>query len=142
MGSTALLTAEWVLSAPLLAIVAVGAFLWLRRRYIAQGRPLLLGALRTDVEPRWRLGLIRLRGERFEWFSVGGPRLGPEHTWSRQELDLGAPQPITEEIPGLAEAVCVTTGRPGAELALTPSTYTAILAWHESAPPGLGVNVV
>jgi hypothetical protein len=137
----ALLAVEWVLAVfVLLAVVSV-AYVWLRRRHIAQGRTLLVGAMRTSAEPRWRLGLIRLRGDRFEWFSVVGPRWGPERTWLRHDLDLGAPQRLTEEIPGLPGAVAVGTGRHETELALTPSTYTAVRAWHESSPPGFNVNV-
>lgn len=138
---TALHAAEWLVAAALLAMVLAAAFLWLRRRHIAQGRNLLFGGLRTQAAPRWRLGLIRLRGDQFEWFSVVGPGLGPEHTWVRHELDLGAPRPLAEEIPGLTEAVGVSTGHEGVDLAFSPSTYTAIRAWHESSPPGFNVNV-
>jgi hypothetical protein len=138
---TALHIAEWVMAACLATLVLAAAFLWLRRRHIAQGRNLLFGALRTTAEPRWRLGLIRLRGDQFEWFSVVGPRLRPEHTWIRHELDLGSPSPLGEDIPGLTDAVRVSTGHVGVELAFSPSTYTAVRAWHESSPPGFNVNV-
>lgn len=132
---------ELVVAACLVLVVGSLAFVWLRRRHIAQGRTLMLGAMRTSAEPRWRLGLIRLRGDRFEWFSVVGPRLGPERSWLRHDLDLGAPQRLTEVVAGLPDAVAVTTGRHEVELALTPSTYTAVRAWHESSPPGFNVNV-
>lgn len=132
---------ELVVGAVVALLVLSLAFLWLRRRHIGQGRPLLFCALRSEAEPRWRLGLVRFRGEKLEWFSVVGPRLGPERTWIRHELDLGVPRSIGDEIPGLAEAVAVPTGTSGAELAMQPASCTAIRAWHESSPPGLNVNV-
>lgn len=130
-----------LICAPLLVIAAV-AFVWFRRRYIAEGRPLLFCAFRSEAEPRWRLGLVRIRDDRLQWFSVAGPRLGPERSWIRHELDLGMPRRIDDEIPGLPEAVAVPTGSAGAELALHPASYTAIRAWNESSPPGFNVNRV
>lgn len=139
---TALLTAEWVLLAFFGLVVLSAAFIWFRRRHISQGRPLLVGALRSATKPRWRLGLIRFSGDRLEWFSVVGPALGPEQVWIRHELDLGAPEVLGEEIPGLPAAVSVSTGARNTWLALTPNTYTAVRSWHESSPPGFNVNVV
>ncbi len=132
---------ELVLLSVLLLLLASVAFIWLRRRFIAEGRPLLFCAMRTEAEPRWRLGLVRFRGDRLEWFSVAGPRVGPEQSWIRHQLDLGTPRRLDDEIPGLPEAVAVPTGTAGAELAMHPASYTAIRAWHESSPPGFNVNV-
>ena len=132
---------ELVFGAILLLLLVALAFLWLRRRYIGQGRLLLFCALRSEADPRWRLGLVRFRGDRLEWFSVVGPGWGPERTWIRHELDLGVPRDIGDEIAGLAEAVAVPTGTEGAELAMQPASSTAIRAWHESSPPGFNVLV-
>lgn len=133
--------AEVVLAGVIFLLVGSVAFMWLRRRYIGQGRPLLFCALRSEAEPRWRLGFVRFRGDLLEWFSVVGPRLGPERVWVRHELDLGVPRPAEDEIPGIPAAVAVPTGTRGAELAMSAATYTAVRAWHESSPPGFNVNV-
>ena len=122
-------------------IVLTLAFIWLRRKVIARGHDLILGAIRTPADPRWRLGLIRLRGDQFEWFSVVGPRMRSERSWARHDLDLGAPTPVDVDIPGIPGAVMVDTGRHQTELALSPPSYTAVRAWHESSPPGFNVNV-
>ena len=45
------------------------------------------------------------------------------------------------DIPGIPGAVMVDTGRHHTELALSPPSYTAVRAWHESSPPGFNVNV-
>ncbi|HOA67267.1 MAG TPA: DUF2550 family protein [Phycicoccus elongatus] len=138
---TALTTAELILAALLALIVLTLAFIWLRRKVIARGHDLILGAIRTTADPRWRLGLIRLRGDQFEWFSVVGPRMRSERSWARHDLDLGAPTPVDVDIPGIPGAVMVDTGRHQTELALSPPSYTAVRAWHESSPPGFNVNV-
>ena len=96
---TALTTAELILAALLALIVLTLAFIWLRRKVIARGHDLILGAIRTTADPRWRLGLIRLRGDQFEWFSVVGPRMRSERSWARHDLDLGAPSPVDVDIP-------------------------------------------
>lgn len=137
----ALETVELVVVTVVLLLAGSIAFVWLRRRYLAEGRPLLFCAVRTGAQPRWRLGFVRFRGDQLEWFSVVGPRMTPEQTWVRHELDPGPPMRLDEEIPGLPEAVAVPIGHAGTEFAVHPATYTAVRAWHESSPPGFNVNV-
>jgi hypothetical protein len=139
-----LVTTELILGSVALLALAFVAFVWLRRRYIAGGRQLMLCALRTEAEPRWRLGLARLSGDNLEWFSVVGPSLRPEQTWLRHEFDLGAPAPVPETIPGLppdAVAVSGQCGQANCSLAMSAAAYTALRAWLESSPPGFNVNV-
>ena len=141
---SALVTTEIVIGAALLAIIASAVFLWFRRRYIAGGLPLMLCALRTEASPRWRLGLVRLAGDGFEYFSVVGPSLRPVHRWVRHQLELSAPEPLAESVPGLpADAVQVsgTCGPTPCGLAFSPAVSTAVRAWMESSPPGFNVNV-
>lgn len=139
-----LVTAELILGS--IAVLAVGfvAFVWLRRRYIAAGSQLMLCALRTEAEPRWRLGLARLSGDHLQWFSVVGPSLRPERRWLRHELDLGVPTGVPETIPGLPPDAVAVSGECGpltCSLAMSSAAYTALRAWLESSPPGFNVNV-
>ena len=141
---TAFAAAELVLALVVLLVVGALTFVWARRRYISgDGRPVMLCARRQGSAGRWRLGLARLSSDRFEWFSIVGPSLRAEVSWSRGELDFGAAAPLTDPIPGLADPVAVQ-GRAGAqscEFAFVPAAYTAVRAWLESSPPGFNVNV-
>ncbi|GAA4400528.1 hypothetical protein GCM10023168_09380 [Fodinibacter luteus] len=141
---TPLVVAELVLALLVLVVVGALTFVWARRRLISgDGRPVMLCARREGAGGRWRLGLARLGSDRFEWFSIVGPSLRPEVSWSRGELDLGTARPLAEPIPGLADPVAVL-GRAGArscEFAFVPAAYTAVRAWLESSPPGYNVNV-
>lgn len=128
-----------------LAVLAVVilAFVWLRRRAIAAGKPLMLCALRAGSRPTWRLGLLRFSNTSMDWFSVVGPSLRPAFRWERWAVDLAAPVPTTELIPGLPEAVAVHGSCRGQsfEFAMSPGSYTAMRSWLESSPPGFNVNV-
>lgn len=136
-------SAEAVIGMLVALVVLAFCFVYARRRRIASGGPLMVCALRTPTEPRWRLGLLRLTGSNLDWFSVVGPSIRPEFSWLRDELDFAAPGPVRETIPGLPDPVAVTGTAAGAalELAMPPSGGTALRAWLESSPPGHNVNV-
>jgi hypothetical protein len=141
---TAVRITELILAGPVLVGVAALVFVWSRRRYIAgDGRPVMLCARRKTHSLRWRLGLARLGSDRFEWFSVVGPSLRPEVSWPRGRMELGAPQPLADPIPGLADRVAVMGSADGRsiEFAFVPAAYTAVRAWLESSPPGFNSNV-
>ncbi|MEO7069864.1 MAG: DUF2550 family protein [Nostocoides sp.] len=140
----------WILSsveatvgALVVLIAVIIAVVWFRRRRIAAGGPLIVCALRTPAEPRWRLGLLRLTEETLDWFSVVGATTRSEFSWSRRELDFGAPQPLSDHIPGLPDPYIVNGTAAGAalDLALPRSGGTVLRAWLESSPPGFNVNV-
>ena len=97
-----LVTAESVIALLAVAVALVLAYVWLRRQYIAEGRPLMLCALRTEAEPRWRLGLARLSRARWTGSRVVGPSLRPRHSWMRHDLDLGPASPVREPDPRAA----------------------------------------
>lgn len=140
----ALTVAELVLAVVVIILVGALTFVWVRRRVIAgDGRPVMLCALRDERSGRWRLGLARLGGDRFEWFSVVGPSLRPEVAWLRGQLELGIPEPLEDPIPGLSGPVSVRGAAAGEsrEFAFVPAAYTAVRAWLESSPPGYNVNV-
>lgn len=140
---TPLLTAELVLAVVVGAVLLSLLYVWLRRRWISGGKPLMLCAVSTGRH-RWRLGLARIAGDNLDWFSVVGPSLNPEHSWMRHELDLGAPKPLADPVPGLpVDAVSVSgiSANSDYQLAMSPAAYTALRAWLESSPPGFNVNV-
>lgn len=131
----------------IVALITLGFVLWtwIRRRRIADGGVVVVSGLATVDQPRWRLGLLRLGPRHLEWFSVAGPGLRPAHAWVRSAVDLGAPVPVSEEIPGLPGALEVKvlseTSDVEAKLALQPGASKAVRAWIESSPPGYNVNV-
>lgn len=137
-------TAELVAGALAVIVLVVLGFLLIRRRIISAGRTMMLCALRTEAQPRWRLGLLRCTADSADWFSVAGPSFAPVHTWERPHLDFGAPRPLAENVPGLTNAVAISgvlhDGRP-VDLALESRAYTALRAWAESSPPGFNSNV-
>lgn len=139
-----LTTAEAVVSM-LLILLALGLiFVYVRRRAIAGGKPLMVCALLIPGAARWRLGLLRFGPNTMDWFSVAGPSLRPVRSWQRPLLVLGPPEPIRQVVPGLpdtAVAVPATYSGHTFGLALAPAAYTAMRSWLESAPPGFNVNV-
>lgn len=128
----------------LLAAVAL-VVVWVRRRYIgSEGRPVVLCARRKVHTTRWRLGLARLGADHLEWFSIVGPSWRAELTWPRGLVELSAPQPLDDPIPGLFDPVAVvgrTTTGGYCDFAFTPAAYTAVRSWLESGPPGYHSNV-
>jgi hypothetical protein len=139
-----LTTAEAVVTALLVLLAAGLLFVYIRRRAIAGGKPLMLCALLVPGAARWRLGLLRFGPGTLDWFSVAGPSLRPVRTWQRPLLDLGAPEPIRQVVPGLPDTAVAVPARYSGQtfgLALAPSAYTAMRSWLESAPPGFNAHV-
>ncbi|HEY7719935.1 MAG TPA: DUF2550 domain-containing protein [Pedococcus sp.] len=138
-----LVTAEIVAAALVLLALAALAYIFVRRRLLASGSPLMLCALRAHSASGYRLGLMRFAGASLEWFTLVGFSLRPRHTWDRVRLEPDAPGAPSEVIAGLPEAVEVTChyGTDTFQLALSPASYTAMRSWLESAPPGFNVNV-
>ncbi|MCE1179944.1 MAG: DUF2550 domain-containing protein [Micrococcales bacterium] len=137
---------EVAVGAVILLAVLVVAFVFVRRRAIQSGHILVLCAVRTPARPRWRLGYLRFGKSTLGWFSVAGPSLRPVREWPRSVVELSAPQPLEEPVPGLADtAVRVAVDAPGApagiELALSLNAYTALRSWTESQPPGRNIYV-
>lgn len=130
---------ELVLGLVLVGVLAYFAFIWLRRRLIANGKPLMLCALRTSAEPIWRLGLLRFGARQVDWFSMIGPSLRPVESWDRMALTLEAPHVTADLIPVLGESMTASALHEGREyeIAMHSSGLTALRAWMESQPPGL-----
>jgi hypothetical protein len=126
----------------LLALCAL-AQVYLRRRVIAAGSPLMLCAVRGHGAHQYRLGLLRFADSRLDWFTLLGFGVRPQRSWQRARLDIGAPSAPHDVLPGLPSAVEVECryGTDTFSVALTPAAYTAVRSWAESAPPGYNVNV-
>ena len=137
-----LVTAEIVAGMLVLLAVSVLAFIFIRRRTLAAGRPLMVAAVR-HAGHGYRLGLLRFGGGRLQWFSLVGPSMRPRREWERVRLQLDAPSAPHEVVSGMPDAVEVTCHYAGDtfQLALAPTSYTAVRSWLESAPPGFNVNV-
>lgn len=125
-----------------LAVLAL-AYIFVRRRLLSSGAPLMLCALRLPGRSSYRLGLLRFSGSTLEWFTLIGPSPRPLRSWDRPGLELGPPEVPTEAISGLPEAVTVQCHYEGEEfrIALASAAYPAMRSWLESSPPGFNVNV-
>jgi hypothetical protein len=137
-----LVTAEIVAGVLVLLAVSILAFIFIRRRMLAAGRPLMVAAVRHTGHG-YRLGLLRFGGTRLQWFTLVGPSMRPQREWERVRLELEAPGSPHEVVAGMPDAVEVTChyGPDTFQLALAPTHYTAVRSWLESAPPGFNVNV-
>ena len=137
------ISAEIVAGALILLALFALAYIFVRRRLLASGAPLMLCALKAHGRSQYRLGLLRFSGTTLEWFTLIGPSPRSARTWDRTRLELGSPGLPEAAIAGLPEAVTVDChyGSDTFSLALAPSAYTAMRSWLESSPPGFNVNV-
>lgn len=138
-----ILSAEIVLGMLLVGVVLPLTFIFIRRRVLASGPPLVLCAVRRDPSAAYSLGLLRFGGETLEFFGLFGPSLRPRRTFERGRFDLDSPSVATTQIAGIPDAVEVGCyyGTERFGMALAPGAYTAVRTWLESAPPGYNVNV-
>jgi hypothetical protein len=126
----------------LLAVLAL-AYIFVRRRLLSSGAPLMLCALLLPGRSSYRLGLLRFSGSTLEWFTLIGPSPRPVRIWDRPRLELGPPEAAEEAISGLPDAVTVACRYDGEafRIGLAGPAYTAMRSWLESSPPGFNVNV-
>ncbi|NYG06028.1 hypothetical protein BJ986_000515 [Phycicoccus badiiscoriae] len=136
-------SAEVVAGALILFALLALTYIFVRRRLLASGAPLMLCAIQPQGRDQYRLGLLRFCGGTLEWFTLIGPSPRSARTWDRTRLELGPPTTPATAVPGLPDAVAVDChyGTDLFSLALAPSAYTAVRSWVESSPPGFNVNV-
>ena len=136
-------SAEIVVGVLVLLVLGALLYIFVRRRLLASGAPLMLCALQAPGRRDFRLGLLRFSGGSLEWYTLVGPSPRPSRQWERPRLELGPPLPLEHAISGLQEAVSVECryGSESFRLALAPTAYTAMRSWLESSPPGFNVNV-
>ncbi|HYO85953.1 MAG TPA: DUF2550 family protein [Dermatophilaceae bacterium] len=141
-----LLTAEFVVGACLLILLAFLAVTFVRRRTIIRSGDVTLCGMRTEPGARWRLGLLRLSAETLDWFTLFGLTPRAHSRWMRTTLELGLGAHMSQadvQHPLLGPAVSVpfsaveeALGPVSAELAIPMDRYTAVRSWVEAAPPG------
>ncbi|MGI8612444.1 MAG: DUF2550 domain-containing protein [Nocardioidaceae bacterium] len=144
---------EWVAADFVVLLVAVAVALplglVLRRRWIARRG----SVFELSVNPRrgstargWTLGLGSYRDDRLEWFRFFSFSPRPKRIFARSRLEV-----VDRRAPHGAETFAIYSGhvvvecRDGSaavQLALAQASLTALLAWLESAPPGINVNQV
>src|SRR5687768_16858339 len=100
-------SAEIVAGALILLVLAALLYIFVRRRLLASGTPLMLCALHAPGRRDFRLGLLRLSGGSLEWYTLVGPSPRPARQWERPRVELGPPEPLDHAIAGLPEAVAV-----------------------------------
>ena len=151
---------EAVTAAVLLVAVAI-LLLAVRRRWLArQGGTFECSARLRMTNPSggWALGVARYNGEMLEWFRFFSYAFRPRLSLRRTEVrvaDSRDPDPVEalalyegqrvltlvgrETAPSAAAATAIEpAGEHGQwELAMDPDSMTGLMAWLESAPPGL-----
>ncbi len=125
----------------LLAALALAGLI-VRRRRLTKSEPTFDMSVRTHPQQGargWTLGVARYRGDRLEWFRVFSLSLRPKRVFDRQALELhGRRKPDGAEAYALFTGHLVVNARTGSkevQVALSPDSLTALLAWLESAPP-------
>jgi len=141
-----LLTSEVLVGGALFIVAAVLGAVFIRRRLIARGKPLMVCALREPSDQRWRFGLARYGTTGLEWFTLLGFSLRPARLWERGLLDIGVgrllePGERPEILIPAAMRVECRYRQARFEIALAQAPYTALRSWLEASPPGRGVNV-
>ena len=66
-------SAEIVAGALILLALFALTYIFVRRRLLASGAPLMLCALQPHGRSQYRLGLLRFSGTTLEWFTLIGP---------------------------------------------------------------------
>lgn len=127
----------------LLALLAFGIALWVRRRVLARhgGTFELSYRIATEHEGHgWALGLGRYSGERLEWFRLFSVSPKPRVVWPRVDLSYdGHREPQSTErtslYPDHVVIHCQSRGSE-VELAMSPGSLTGFQSWLEAKPPG------
>jgi hypothetical protein len=145
---------EVVIAIVVVVVLAV-ALLAARRRWLArQGGTFECSARLRTSNPSggWALGVARYNGEMLEWFRFFSYAIRPRISMRRTEVsvvDSRDPDPVealalyeNQRVVTLARKA--PTPEPGSgsdrlvwELAMDPDSLTGLLAWLESAPPGV-----
>lgn len=131
-----------------LGIVAIAVVI-ARRRWIARDG----GAFDLSVNIHaggqahgWLLGVGVYRETTVDWYRTFSLSWRPKYRLPRGELVVeGRREPSVAESYALhhGHVISTCTGPvPVVQIAMTPQSLTAFLAWLESSPPGRGVNQV
>ncbi len=97
----------------------------------------------TGRAARWRRGAARFDPATLRWFPAYTLLASRSLVLQRSELELTGRRPAADADgvpPGLTVLIGSVRGR-AVELAVPPSSASALVLWAESGPPGRGVNV-
>ncbi|HET7475765.1 MAG TPA: DUF2550 domain-containing protein [Dermatophilaceae bacterium] len=141
-----LATGELLLVILVLGLVTALVAIYVRRRTISKGQPLIVCAMRRTENPRWRYGLVRTGATSLQWFTLFGLSPRPRYTWDRSRLNIGSPLPLAA---GSAPETLVPNGvmvrcaydDSAFDLAVSAAPYTALRSWLEASPPGGHIDV-
>lgn len=130
--------------------IALLVALVLRRRALERSRGSFSLSVKqiAAVSPRgWRPGIALYRTDEVQWFSLFSLAWSPKYRLRRGEVDIsGRRDPVGQETVALPEGqtvivMCSSTAGI-AQMALSNSSLTGLLAWLEASPPGRGVSNV
>ncbi len=134
-----------LLAACVLLAVAVVA----RRRLLARHGAvfeLSLNTRRSTTGRGWTLGLGVYDGDQLKWYRAFSLSWRPRRSFRRGGLRvLGRRSPQGREAYSLYSGHVIVDARTDSgpvQLALSPQSLTALLAWLEAAPPGAAIDPV
>jgi len=145
-----LLPTELLVGVVIVLLLAATA-VFVRRRAIAGGEPLMLCGLRERGSHRWQLGLARYSTHSLYWYTLAGPSTRPRRRWPRSLLRLAPAQhedrgggaqlaPSLSVMPHALVVDCECAGQLF-QLALDAGPHTALVSWLEAWPPGYDAHV-
>ena len=141
---TPIVAVELVLAVAVALLVACIVYVWLRRRYISGGKPLMLCAVSTGDTAAGGWAWHASRGIDSTGSRSSVPPCVPDTrgsvTTSTSEHPTGWPSRSRDSRP---DAVCVRgqSRSDDYELASARRHTPSLRAWLESSPPGFNVNV-
>ncbi|WP_194291320.1 DUF2550 domain-containing protein [Cumulibacter manganitolerans] len=132
--------AGWLIVLVALVVIAVGTFLYRRRRIL-----ILRGAIEMSVHRGrglrggWVLGVARFTDEHLEWYRLTSFRAGPSLRISRRDTEISARHEPDERdavwMPPESVVLHLQTTSGEQIVAVRKSAVTGLLSWWESAPP-------
>ncbi|WP_106849451.1 DUF2550 domain-containing protein [Blastococcus sp. Marseille-P5729] len=132
--------AAWVIIVAAVLVLAVGVFLYRRRRILV-----LRGAIGMSVHRGrglrggWALGVARYADEHLEWFRLTSFRAGPSLRIARRDTQIREREEPSEGdslwMPPDAIVLHLSTSAGPQLVAVPKSALPGLLSWWESAPP-------
>ena len=132
--------AGWLIALIVVVVLAVGLFLYRRRRIL-----ILRGAIEMSVERGsgfrggWVLGVARFADEYLEWYRLTSLRAGPSLRISRRDTEISRRHEPDERdavwMPPDSIVLHLQTSSGEQIIAVRKSAVTGLLSWWESAPP-------
>ncbi len=138
----------WPVLSVVCLLVVVGAIAFVARiRSLSARVGSFSCALRRAARPAiWKQGIAHYCVDRIDWYRTASISFRPKHSWSRDDIDLVAREPITESdglrVREFSQLVTCRCAEQEFELAMSNDAYSGLRSWVESAPPGRHGRVV